>query len=380
MLIDIIAGARPNFIKIAPIIEAIETQRKAGVDIHFRLVHTGQHYDKKMSGDFFEQLGIPDPHHNLEVGSGTQAEQTAKIMVGYEKLLLEKPCDLCVVVGDVTSTMACSIAAKKVNNIKVAHVEGGIRSGDWTMPEEINRIVTDSITDYFFTTSEVANNNLRGIGIKEEKIFFVGNTMIDTLYRQMPRFEQPALWGEFGLKEKGYIMMTLHRPANVDNKEKLNELITEIVNSSRGVPLIFPVHPRTAKMLESVGITAKNLHFIEPLGYLEFNYLVKYAKAVITDSGGITEETTVMGIPCMTLRTSTERPETCTIGTNELLGAEPSAIAPAFDKLFSGKWKKGAIPELWDGKTAPRIVKHIMALFSEKIYAPLAASSISGNS
>jgi UDP-N-acetylglucosamine 2-epimerase (non-hydrolysing) len=364
MLIDIIAGARPNFIKIAPIVEAIEMQREKGTDIHFRLVHTGQHYDKKMSGDFFEQLGIPDPHYNLEVGSGTQAEQTGKIMVGYERLLLKKPCDLCIVVGDVTSTMACSIAAKKVNNIKVAHVEGGIRSGDWTMPEEINRIVTDAITDYFFTTSETANQHLRSIGVKEEKIFFVGNTMIDTLYKQMPRFQQPVIWDKFGLKEKGYIMMTLHRPANVDNKEKLNELITEIINSSRGIPLIFPVHPRTEKILGVLGIKAPNLHVIEPLGYLEFNYLVKNAKAVVTDSGGITEEATVMGIPCMTLRDSTERPETCTIGTNELLGTDPKSIPPAFAKLFSGNWKKGRIPKMWDGKTSQRIIQHIIQAFS----------------
>ena len=333
------------------------------MDINFRLVHTGQHYDKKMSGDFFEQLGIPAPHHNLEVGSGTQAEQTGKIMIGYEKLLLEKPCDLCVVVGDVTSTMACSIAAKKVNNTKVAHVEGGIRSGDWTMPEEINRIVTDAITDFFFTTSDVANNNLRKAGIADSQVFFVGNTMIDTLYKQMPRFTKPELWDKFGLQEKGYIMMTLHRPANVDDKDKLKELITEIVRSSQGIPIIFPVHPRTAKMLENIGIEADNLRVIEPLGYLEFNYLVKNAKAVITDSGGITEEATVMSVPCMTLRDSTERPETCTIGTNELLGTDPKSIAPAFERLFAGQWKKGAIPELWDGKTSGRIVNHIAKIF-----------------
>ena len=366
MLIDVIAGARPNFMKIAPIIDAIEVQQKAGVDIHYRLVHTGQHYDKKMSADFFEQLNIPAPHHNLEVGSGTQAEQTGKIMMGYEKLLMERPCDLCIVVGDVTSTMACSIAAKKMNNIKVAHVEAGIRSGDWTMPEEINRMVTDAITDYFFTTSDVANKNLRDAGIKEDRIFFVGNTMIDTLYKQMPRFIKPEAWDKFGLKEKEYIIMTLHRPANVDTKEKLSELIGEIVNSSKGMPLLFPVHPRTAKMLEAAGIAADNLHVIEPLGYLEFNYLVKNAKAVITDSGGITEEATVMGIPCMTLRDSTERPETCTIGTNELLGTNPKAVPPAMEKLFSGNWKKGGIPELWDGKTSQRIVKHIMELFAIK--------------
>ncbi len=363
MLIDIIAGARPNFIKIAPIIEAITVARASGLDMNYRLVHTGQHYDKKMSGDFFEQLGIPDPHHNLEVGSGTQAEQTGKIMIGYEKLLLEAPCDLCIVVGDVTSTMACSIAAKKINNIKVAHVEGGIRSGDWTMPEEINRIVTDAITDYFFTTSEVANNNLRKIGIKESQIFFVGNTMIDTLYKQMPRFTKPGLWNKFDLTEGGYIMMTLHRPANVDDKDKLRELITEIVNASQGLPVIFPVHPRTAKILETIATEASNLHLIDPLGYLEFNYLVKNAKAVITDSGGITEEATVMRVPCMTLRDSTERPETCTVGTNELLGTDPKSIAPAFEKLFAGQWKKGSIPELWDGKTAPRIISHVASIF-----------------
>ncbi len=364
MLIDVIAGARPNFMKIAPIIDAIEQQQKAGTDIHYRLIHTGQHYDKKMSADFFEQLNIPAPHHNLEVGSGTQAEQTGRIMIAYEQLLMTKPCDLCIVVGDVTSTMACSIAAKKMNNIKVAHVEAGIRSGDWTMPEEINRMVTDSITDYFFTTSEIANNNLRKAGISDDRIFFVGNTMIDTLYKQMPRFFAPEAWQKFNLTPKNYIIMTLHRPANVDSKDKLNELISEIVKSSNGLPLIFPVHPRTAKMLEAAGISAPNLHLIEPLGYLEFNYLVQNAKAVITDSGGITEEATVMGIPCMTLRDSTERPETCTVGTNELLGTDPNAVAPAMAKLFSGNWKKGGIPAMWDGKTAPRIVQHIIELFS----------------
>ena len=363
MLIDIIAGARPNFIKIAPIIEAIKLQSAAGKDMQYRLVHTGQHYDKKMSGDFFDQLNIPNPDYNLEAGSGTQAEQTGKIMIGYERLLLEKPCDLCIVGGDVTSTMACSIAAKKINNINVAHVEGGIRSGDWTMPEEINRIVTDSISDYFFTTSVTANNNLRKSGVPDEKIFFVGNTMIDTLYKQMPRFTKPPIWDDARLEERNYIIMTLHRPANVDNGTKLKELISEIVRASNNLPVIFPVHPRTAKMLDTIGISDCNLHVIDPLGYLEFNYLVKNAKAIITDSGGITEEATVMGVPCMTLRENTERPETCTLGTNELLGMDPGNIAPAFRKLFSGNWKKGVIPELWDGKTAERIVNKIAIIF-----------------
>jgi UDP-N-acetylglucosamine 2-epimerase (non-hydrolysing) len=364
MLIDIIAGARPNFIKIAPIIEAISKRSRAGAPMQYRLVHTGQHYDKKMSGDFFEQLDIPTPHYNLEAGSGTQAEQTAKIMTGYERLLLEHPCDLCIVVGDVNSTMACSIAAKKVNNIKVAHVEAGIRSGDMTMPEEINRMVTDSITDYFFTTSDVANKNLIKNGADPERVFFVGNTMIDTLMKQMPRFKKPAFWSAYGLSAVGYIVMTLHRPNNVDDPATLSRLTGAIIAASRGLPIIFPVHPRTAAILATTGIKADNLHAIGPLGYLEFNYLVKNAKAVITDSGGITEEATVMGIPCMTLRDSTERPETCTTGTNELLGTDPKNIAPAFEKLFSGKWKKGAIPELWDGKTGERIVTCIEKIFS----------------
>ncbi len=268
------------------------------------------------------------------------------------------------VVGDVTSTMACSITAKKMNNIKVAHVEGGIRSGDLTMPEEINRMVTDAITDYFFTTSETANDNLRKAGIGEERIFFVGNTMIDTLLKQMPRFKQPAVWKQCQLQEKQYFVMTLHRPGNVDQEQQLKALMNAIVASSKGLPLIFPVHPRTAKILENIGIVAPNLYMIDPLSYLEFNYLVQHAKAVITDSGGITEETTVMGVPCMTLRDSTERPETCTIGTNELIGTNPSAIEPALQKLFNGKWKKGAIPPNWDGKTANRIVQHLLQIFN----------------
>ena len=361
MLIDIIAGARPNFMKIAPIIAAIKTATDKGENIAYRLIHTGQHYDKKMSGDFFDQLGIPEPDINLGAGGGTQAEQTASIMTGYEKLLFEKKSDLCLVVGDVTSTMACAITAQKMH-IKVAHVEAGIRSGDWTMPEEINRMVTDSITNYFFTTTEIANNCLRKTGVENDRIFFVGNTMIDTLLKNRSKFIKPAIWESLGLGAGNYIVMTLHRPANVDEESKLKELIQEIIDHSQDLPLIFPVHPRTAKILEGLGISHPRLHMIEPLGYLEFNYLVENSKAVITDSGGITEETTVMGIPCMTLRDNTERPETITIGTNELLGTDPKAIKPAMDKLFSGKWKKGGIPELWDGKTSDRIVSILLKL------------------
>ena len=355
MLIDLIAGARPNFMKIAPIIDAIKQAQQEGKNIQFRLVHTGQHYDKKMSGDFFEQLGIPTPDVNLEAGGGTQAEQTAAIMVRYEQLLMQKKPDLTLVVGDVTSTMACAISAQKMH-VKVAHVEAGIRSGDWTMPEEINRLVTDSITNYFFTTTEVANQTLRQSGVAEDRIFWVGNTMIDTLLKHRPRFKQPEIWGTAGLTAGKYIVMTLHRPANVDEESNLKYLIEEIIAHTHGLPLVFPVHPRTAKVLEGLGINAPQLHLVEPMGYLEFNYLVQHAKAVITDSGGITEETTVMGVPCMTLRNSTERPETVDVGTNELLGVDPKAVGPAMEKLFSGNWKKGSIPPLWDGETAKRIV------------------------
>jgi UDP-N-acetylglucosamine 2-epimerase (non-hydrolysing) len=355
MKIDLIAGARPNFMKIAPIIDAIHNVQKTGKQISYRLIHTGQHYDKNMSGSFFKQLGIPKPNVNLGAGGGTQAEQTAAIMIGYEKLLLQEKSDLCLVVGDVTSSMACAITAQKMH-IKVAHIEAGIRSGDWTMPEEINRMVTDSITNYFFTTTDIANKSLRNSGIPDKRIFLVGNTMIDTLLEHRSRFIKPEIWNKIGLENKKYIVMTLHRPANVDEESQLKSLMDEIINHSYDTPLIFPVHPRTAKMLANMGISHPRLHMIEPLGYLEFNYLVENCMAVITDSGGITEETTVMGIPCMTLRDNTERPETITLGTNELIGTNPEAVAPAMEKLFSGKWKKGSIPELWDGKTSRRIV------------------------
>lgn len=361
MFIDLIAGARPNFMKIAPIIDAVKAEQEKGTEIGFRLVHTGQHYDRNMSGSFFEQLGIPEPDVNLGAGGGTQAEQTAAIMTGYEKLLMEKPSNLCLVVGDVTSTMACAITAQKMH-IPVAHVEAGIRSGDWKMPEEINRLATDAVTNYFFTTSEIANKNLRKSGVEDERIFYVGNTMIDTLLKHRPRFQKPDVWDDVGLEEGSYIVMTLHRPSNVDEEEALKGLMDELIANTRDLPLVFPVHPRTAKMLKKLGIGHERLHMIEPLGYLEFNYLVERSKAVVTDSGGITEETTVMGIPCMTLRNSTERPETISIGTNELLGINPEAIRPAMEKLFAGEWKKGGIPEKWDGKTSERIVGHLVDL------------------
>ena len=355
MFIDIIAGARPNFMKIAPIIKALAARKQSGGPVAYRLVHTGQHYDARMSGDFFDQLGIPAPHVNLEAGSGTQAEQTAAIMVGYERLLLERRSDVCLVVGDVTSTMACAIAAQKLC-VPVAHVEAGIRSGDWSMPEEINRMVTDSITNYFFTTSEVANENLRRTGVPDERIHFVGNTMIDTLLANMDRLRPPPFWDTMGLQAGAYFVVTLHRPANVDAATGFAGLLRSIGEATRGLPVVFPVHPRTAKTLRDVAGVPETILLVEPQPYLEFNYLVRHAKAVITDSGGITEETTVMGVPCITLRDSTERPETVSVGTNELIGTDPANIKPALDRLFAGQWKKGGVPELWDGRTGERIV------------------------
>lgn len=364
MIIDIIAGARPNFMKIASIIKAIEVRQKMGSRIEYRLVHTGQHYDACMSRDFFSQLEIPEPDKNLEVGSGSQAEQTAAIMVRYEKLLMEKRSVLCLVVGDVTSTMACSIVAQKLG-IKVAHVEAGIRSGDWHMPEEINRIVTDAITNYFFTTSEFANRNLRLLGVPDEKIYFVGNTMIDTLLVNMDRLRPPVFWDVLGLKTGEFFVLTMHRPANVDTGDSFAALLRAIGEGARGLPVIFPVHPRTVKTLQTIKNLPKNLHPVEPQPYLEFNYLVRHSKAVITDSGGITEETTVMGVPCLTLRNTTERPETIAIGTNELIGTNPVWLKPALDRLFDGKWKKGGIPDKWDGQTGKRIVAVLEKLVDE---------------
>lgn len=363
MNVTIIAGARPNFIKIAPIIEAIKQKKTEGFDINYRLVHTGQHYDKNLSDTFFEELNIPFSNINLEVKSGTQAEQTAAIMIGFEKELNKNPSDLVMVVGDVTSTMACAIVAKKAG-VKVAHVEAGIRSKDMNMPEEINRIVTDSLTDYFFTTSTYANNNLKKLGVLENSIFFVGNVMIDTLRKNENKLKQPSIWNDLMLKEKRYLVMTLHRPSNVDEAEQLKTLITQIATLGKDFPIIFPVHPRTKKLLQDLDLTFENLNYIEPLGYLEFNYLVKNTLVVLTDSGGVTEETTVMNIPCITLRDSTERPETCEMGTNVLVGNDTKKLQAAFKKLLSGNWKTTNIPELWDGKAAKRIVDYLAEIYS----------------
>jgi UDP-N-acetylglucosamine 2-epimerase (non-hydrolysing) len=361
-LIDIIAGARPNFMKIAPIIRAINSKNSNEEVLKYRLIHTGQHYDQKMSGDFFKQLDIPEPDFNMEVGSGSQAEQAAGIMVGYEKLLFECRPNVCLVVGDVTSTMACAITAKKMC-VPVGHVEAGIRSGDWTMPEEVNRIVTDSVSNHYFTTSRVAGQNLENAGVENKQIFFVGNTMIDTLLFNKDKLSPPSFWKELKLETGEYIVLTLHRPSNVDSYDELEKKLMAIGKGSRGLKVIFPVHPRTAKTLSQIAGLPSNIAMVEPQAYLQFIYLVKNAKAVLTDSGGITEETTVMNIPCLSLRNTTERPETVDIGTNELLGTDLKNLEQAFEKLFENKWKNGEIPERWDGKAGERIVEELFRLY-----------------
>jgi UDP-N-acetylglucosamine 2-epimerase (non-hydrolysing) len=360
--ITLVAGARPNFMKIAPIIRAIDSSNKAGNKmISFRLVHTGQHYDEKLSHVFFKELGLPEPDVNLGAGSGTQAEQTARIMIEFEKDLSLNPTDLVIVVGDVTSTLACTIVAKKMNT-KVAHVEGGIRSFDMAMPEEINRMVTDALADYFFTTTAIANENLMKVGIGAERIFFVGNTMIDSLNFSLDKLKRPEVLNSIPEKSNGYWVLTLHRPSNVDDSEKLKALLNLIDSEAKGRVIIFPVHPRTMKTLTGFANEFKNIKPIAPLSYFEFIYLIKSSECVITDSGGIQEETTVLGIPCITLRNNTERPETVTIGTNELIGDDAAKLKQALGKITAGHWKKGSIPEKWDGHTAERIVQVLVSL------------------
>ena len=360
MKITIVAGARPNFIKIAPIIKAIEKKQIEGAKISFRLVHTGQHYDRNLSDTFFQELNIPKPNANLEVKSGSQSMQTATIMVAFEQELLQNPCDLVLVVGDVNSTMACAIVAKKLN-IKVTHVEAGIRSGDMTMPEEINRIVTDSITDYFFTTSIWAGENLLKYGADATNIHFVGNVMLDTLYQNLDRISAPLFWNEFNLEPKNYIILTLHRPSNVDEEQSLIQLLQGIDTMVGDKKVIFPIHPRTKAILGETKLDLKNIVFVEPQGYLNFMFLIKNSFAVITDSGGISEETTVLGIPCFTMRNNTERPETQTVGTNTLVGTSIANLNKMFGDFLQNGTRKAGIPALWDGKASERIITILLS-------------------
>jgi UDP-N-acetylglucosamine 2-epimerase (non-hydrolysing) len=358
MNIIIVAGTRPNFIKIAPIIREILKNHK---DISFQLIHTGQHYNDSLSKIFFQELSIPEPTINLNCGSGTQAEQAAVIMTRFESYLNTNHGNIVLVVGDVTSTMACSIVAKKMGR-QLIHVEAGLRSFDLSMPEEINRIITDSLTDHFFTTSHVANNNLLKAGVSENRIHFVGNTMIDSLLENFNSLKQPECFAGLALQNKKYWVLTLHRPSNVDEETELKKILSEIDRNCNNLPVIFPVHPRTSRKIDHE-IKSENIKFIEPIGYLEFIYLVNNSIGVITDSGGIQEETTVLHVPCLTLRKNTERPETISTGTNKLI-PEYSLLKENMKEIISGKWKKGDIPELWDGKTSGRIINTIRKIYS----------------
>ena len=355
--IDIIVGARPNLVKVASLFNEIKKNKKKFRMYVFRLIHTGQHYDSMLSNSFFNELNIPKPDYNLGVGSGTHIYQTAHIMLKYEKIIIDNPPDVCVVVGDVNSTIACSLAAKKLG-IKIAHIEAGLRSGDLNMPEEINRIVTDSITDYYFTTSRMASHNLIKSGVEKKYIFFVGNTMIDTLASNLSNLRKPDLWDKNLLKKKSYFLLTLHRPSNVDKEDNLNRFIN-LISEFKDEKFIFPVHPRTKIKLNKISNSFKNIILTPSLSYLNFNYLLKNSKGIITDSGGITEEATFFKVPCLTMRNSTERPETIKIGTNILIGKDFNLLKSCIKKINDKKWKNSGIPEKWDGKTAKRILKVI---------------------
>jgi UDP-N-acetylglucosamine 2-epimerase (non-hydrolysing) len=351
-----IVGARPNFIKIAPIIA--EMRKRSNLEPV--LIHTGQHYDPNMSGTFFSDLEIPVPDYNLNVGSGSHAIQTAKVMLALEPLLIDLKPDLLLVVGDVNSTLAATLVAVKMG-LRVAHVEAGLRSYDRSMPEEINRVLTDAVADYLFVTERSAIENLRREGIPPGKIFFVGNVMIDTLLRQRERAIALRVPQRFGMSPGGYALLTLHRPANVDNPEILAGLLDAVDYLQQRIPVLFPAHPRTLHRLEEFALIQRvqamtNVIQLDPLGYIEFLGLMAQARLVLTDSGGIQEETTALDISCVTLRENTERPVTVLEGTNQIAGRDPQNIIAAINRVLSGQSKQGSRPELWDGKTAERIV------------------------
>ena len=354
MIVHLICAARPNFMKIAPLYHALRKEAWAKPFI----VHTGQHYDLNMSDAFFEDLGIPQPDINLEVGSGSHAEQTARVMLAFEPVCVREKPDWVIVVGDVNSTMACALVASKLG-IKVAHVEAGLRSFDRSMPEEINRIVTDSIADLLFTPSEDGDANLIREGIPKEKIKRVGNIMIDTLAINLEKARRFWPGDQFGVKEKNYVFVTLHRPSNVDNKASLSTIIKHLSELTEKMPVIFAMHPRTRKNLQQFGldhaINGSKLIISNPLGYHDTIGLVDKSRFVLTDSGGLQEETTFLGIPCLTLRPNTERPITITKGTNQLTSLE--SLEQDITNLLNGSTKKGTIPKLWDGHTAGRIVE-----------------------
>jgi len=356
-----VVGARPNLMKMAPIAAELAKHPDAFDQL---LVHTGQHYDERMSRLFFDQLGLPRPDIDLEIGSGRHGEQTGRIMAAFEKVCLEESPDLVIVVGDVNSTLACAVTAKKLG-IQVAHVEAGLRSRDMTMPEEINRICTDAVSDHLFTTDRLAGENLRREGIAEERIHFVGNVMIDTLERHRAAAHGLDLIRELGLEPGRFATLTLHRPSNVDDRDILAGILEALRAIAGDCPIVFPAHPRTRKTIDQFGLSSffnngrevKGLWLSEPLGYLEFLHLNMNARMVLTDSGGLQEETTVLGVPCLTLRPNTERPITCSEGTNVVVGNDKDRILAAAKRVLETNTVPGRVPEKWDGKAAERIVR-----------------------
>jgi UDP-N-acetylglucosamine 2-epimerase (non-hydrolysing) len=352
-----VVGARPNFMKVAPVFRAL--MKVPG--IRQILVHTGQHYDRNMSQVFFQELDLPTPHVNLGVGSGTQSWQTAQIMMRLEPVVLEQRPDWVVVYGDVNSTLGAALVCAKLG-VKLAHVEAGLRSFDRSMPEEVNRVLTDQVADLLFTPSEDAETNLLREGIGREKIHFVGNVMIDTLMRLLPRVEENHTLEKLSLEPGGFALVTLHRPSNVDEEKSLKSILQTLEKISDHVPIVFPIHPRTRERLAPLGLVAANgrLRLTEPLGYLDFLALQKNARLVITDSGGIQEETTFLGIPCLTVRENTERPVTVQKGTNVLVGKDMARLLRKTLAVLEGRFKKGAVPDLWDGRAAERIAGIIL--------------------
>ena len=358
MRIVAVVGARPNFVKIAPLLAELRLYPEAEVT----LVHTGQHYDLQMSEAFFANLDIPAPDVNLEARGDTAVAQTAEIMRRLEPVLVERRPDWVVVVGDVTSTVAAALTAVRLG-FPIAHVEAGLRSGDRSMPEEINRIITDAVSDVLFTTEPAGNDNLAREGVDARRVHFVGNVMIDTLYRYRERARESSILGDLGLAPRGYAALTLHRPSNVDTPDALGRMMSAIARVQAEIPVVFPVHPRTRARLEALpgGLgAAAGLRLVAPLPYLDFVQLMANARCVLTDSGGIQEETTALGVPCLTLRENTERPITVTRGTNRIVGVAPAAIFAAWRDVAEGRWRPGELPELWDGKAAERIVRFLL--------------------
>ncbi|MGL6112177.1 MAG: non-hydrolyzing UDP-N-acetylglucosamine 2-epimerase [Rubrivivax sp.] len=357
-MLYLVAGARPNFMKLAPLVRALA---KRPGELSFRIVHTGQHYDREMSDVFFDELGIPKPDHHLGAGGGSHAQQTAKVMVGFEELCQGARPDAVVVVGDVNSTLACSIVAKKLG-IPVAHIEAGLRSGDMAMPEEINRLVTDAISDWFFVTEPSGEENLLREGKARERVHYVGHVMVDNVLYQSDLLSREPLRQGASLPFKAlhaqYAAVTLHRPSNVDDPVAFARIAQALRDASQQLPMVFPVHPRTQANAQKFGIDfGPQVTLLPPLAYMEFLNLWKDATLVLTDSGGLQEETTALGVPCITLRENTERPVTVTDGTNVLVGSDPQLIRDAVGKILRGEGKRGRVPHLWDGKAAERIVE-----------------------